>query len=126
MDAIYVNMSQQLEVDIDEQFGIALIREVKYEPEGNIFYVLSNKKGDLLGLYFVEINADDPSDYKYILNWRNKLDIGDTNIFVVKNEKYNYKELSISFKNIFINTFNVILIDMTSEGNHIMYRHESF
>ena len=79
-------------------------------------------------MYFISMNADDPSDFYYILNWSNRLDIGDTNIFVIRNPEKNYKEVSLSFKNIFINTFNVIVLDLSpqSDGVEIMYRHESF
>jgi hypothetical protein len=115
-DAIYVNLATRTEMDIDEEFDIALIKEVKYQPEDNVFYVLSNKKNDKLGVYLVEVDASDPEENKFLVYWVNKLDIGDTHLFLVLDDDLNYKELLITYKSIYINTFNVMLIDLSSEG----------
>jgi len=54
----------------------------------------------------------------------NKLDIADANMFVLKNEQHGYRELIVSYKTMYINTFNCMVIDLTDKL--IIFRHESF
>ena len=74
--------------------------------------------------------ASDPDNYRFLVRWKNKLDIGDTNIEIIRNKEKGFKELCISYKTIFINTYNVMLLDMKQgdiySKNSILYRHESF
>jgi hypothetical protein len=58
---------------------------------------------------------DKPKNYKFLIMWKNKLDIGDASIYIFKS-KERYKELILSFKTIFINAYNVFVMDIT--GNH--------
>ena len=57
---------------------------------------------------------------------RNKLDIGVTNIYInIRSDES--RELIISFKTIFINTYTIFVLDITTEENKtLLYRHESF
>ena len=49
MDCIYVNMHMQeaekREVDIDREFNISLIKQITFDEEDQVFYILSNKFG---------------------------------------------------------------------------------
>ena len=49
MDCIYVNMDAQdkdnKEVDIDKEFHISLIKQITFDEEDKVFYILSNKFG---------------------------------------------------------------------------------
>ena len=67
----------------------------------------------------------------YLINWSNKLDIGNCDMQmmseVLKDEKgrsYREKSIVISYKCVGINTFNVFVID--SQTNLIKYWHEGY
>ena len=44
------------------------------------------------------MSATDPSLNKFVVKWKNKLDIGDVNISVMRDSKAGFKELVITFK----------------------------
>ena len=55
----------------------------------------------------------------------NNLDIGDACVHVIKDEQRSLKELIVSFKQIFLNTYNVMIIDV-GNLNTMIFKHESF
>ena len=60
------------------------------------------------------------------MRYLNKLDINDTNIYINHRSK-DSRELVISFKTIFINTFTIFVLDITTDdAKTLLYRHESF
>ena len=66
-------------------------------------------------------------DNRFLIKWKNKLDIGDPNIFVLRNHKKGLKELIISYKVIYMNVYNIISMDISVEDEQLMiFRHESF
>ena len=125
-DAIHINLDNSDETDLDEIYHIQDIKEIKYDEEDKEFYVLANKQFEKLGFFLLKFNAFNPNEGKYLARWKNKLDIGDTNICVIRNEKTGYRELVIAYKTIFINTYNVMVLDMLSDKNSMLFRHESF
>ena len=69
--------------------------------------------------------------------WQHKLDLDDANIYILRgkdtirkgsSENQSYKELVISYKTCFINTYNVIVTDLSGkiENRATLFRHESF
>lgn len=68
---------------------------------------------------------NDPNNFKWILKWKNKLDIADADLFIIRNKGSDYRELVISYKTIYINTYNVKVIDITVKDS-TLFRHESF
>ena len=63
--------------------------------------------------------------------WRHKLDIENVNIYIVRGRNANneaFKELVIGYKTIYINTYTVIVTDLSEaiEKKTTMFRHESF
>lgn len=72
----------------------------------------------------------DPYQSKFFIKYKNKLDIGDTDISVLRDVKNQVKELIISYKTIYINTYNIIVLDIsdkiTADENNVIFRHESF
>ena len=54
-------------------------------------------------------------DYKpyFLIKLKNKLDISDANINVLRNKDECYKELLVSYKTIFVNTYNLTVIDIS-------------
>ena len=77
------------------------------------------------------MSAVDPEDYSFMIKWKNKLDIGDANIHILR--KDNLKEVIISFKQIYINTYNIISMDFNDTDDSLtdtlptlIFRHERF
>lgn len=83
---LYLNISNDEEIDIDNQYHIGDIRSVVNINEK--FYVLANKCDKLLGYYLIEIDEKDPTlqDPTFLINWKSKLDIGDAGLFMVENK----------------------------------------
>ena len=83
-----------------------------------MFYILANKFEEKLGFFIIRMQAKDPADFRFLTKWKNKLDIGDANIFVLRHANRDksqfYKELVISYKTIYINTYNVTVMDISS------------
>jgi len=92
-----------------------------------MYYILTNKYEEKLGFFVFKMLENDPMKSKFLIKWRNKLDIGDPNIYVLRNIQKGLKELIISYKSIFINTYNVIVMDISVEDEQtLIFRHESF
>ena len=96
-----------------------MIKELIYDPEDCVFYILSNKYNEKLGFFVLRMDEQNP-EYKdgsrFLMKVKNKFDIGDTNIFVLRDKKKGIKELIISNKTIYINTYEIKSLDI-STGN---------
>jgi len=57
----------------------------------------------------------------FIINYANKLDIGDVNLYVLKDGRRN--ELIITYKTIYINIYTINVISLDTEM--LIFRHES-
>ena len=106
---------------------VGQIKEIIHNEDSGHFYIVANKFDEKLGFFIIRFNDNNPNDHKFLTKYKNKLDLGDCNLYVL-NHGANYKELVISFKTIYINTYNVTIMDISSEGSdtHTLYRHESF
>lgn len=62
-----------------------------------------------------------------MIKHKNKLDIEDANVSINTRSPYS-RELVVSYKSIFINTFTVIVLDISTEDEEktLLFRHESF
>ena len=104
--------------------------EIIYDEDDKVFYILTNKFEEKLGFFVIKFKEDNPLTKSFLIKWKNKLDIGDTNINVLRTE--NTKEVIISFKTININTYNLMVMDISKdsvgqkEKKTIIFRHESF
>ena len=79
-----------------------------------MFYILANKYKEKLGLFMLRLNENNPKDFKFLIKIKNKLDIADADIFVCRNKEKHYKELVVSYKTIFVNTYSLFIIDISS------------
>lgn len=113
-ECIYVNTELNKQVDMDEAFLIKDIKFVKYDNDDNSFYILCNKYKEKLGFYLLKTDADRPLKHRFIIKWKNKLDIEDTNVFKLLDSNRGYKELCVSYKSIYINTYSIMVIDIGS------------
>lgn len=108
---------------------MSAIKEIIYDYEDGVFYILSNKLEEKLGFFVFTLQEEDPYQAKFYIKYKNKLDIGDTDISVLRNVKQGVKELIISYKTIYINTYNIIVLDISDKeksNNNVIFRHESF
>lgn len=93
--------------------------------------MISNKKEGVLGFYLIKFDANNPQNYFFLTTWKHNLDIENVNISISRGEHpngTNFKELIVSYKTIFINTFTVVTKDLSaSDGSiNIINKHESF
>jgi hypothetical protein len=88
----------------------------------------------VLGFYLIRFDAKNPEDFQFLTSWGHNLDIGDANMFMLKgldphsgNGSY-FKELVVSYKTIYINTFNISLTDLasTDDKSNTLFRFEPF
>lgn len=58
-------------MDLDEEYEVTLIKEVRYDPEDKVFYILTNMMKEKLGFYIFRIKEIDPYKFKFLIKWRN-------------------------------------------------------
>ena len=84
--------------------------------------MVANKYDEKLGFFIIRMDEHDPlNDFKFLTKYKNKLDIGDCKLFVMRSrakvdgsEDVNQlKELVISYKTIYINTYNIVIMDIS-------------
>jgi len=131
-DGYWVNQKDNEDIDIDEHYKIDSIKSIVYDEESDEFYCLCNKKREEVGFFLIKFGAFNPIKKFELINWKHKLDIGDCNIYFTRGmdpvtNNY-YKELVISYKTIYINTYNVFVKDISGplENRSTLYIHESF
>ena len=71
--------------DLDEHYQISNIKEVYHDHEDRVFYLLANKYQGKLGLFLIVFDEFDPRHHQFFLKYKNKLDIADADVFVVRN-----------------------------------------
>ena len=47
-------------MDIDKVFDLNRLKEIKYDEESQLFYVIANSYKEKLGLYIIKMAAHDP------------------------------------------------------------------
>jgi hypothetical protein len=114
-DGIYYNFRTKYYLDLDNEYQISNIKEIIHDHEDRVFYLLANKYCEKLGLFIIRIHEKNPHAHSFFMKWKNKLDIADADIAVVRNEDKKFKELVVSYKTIFINTYNVKVIDISGD-----------
>lgn len=83
-DGIYLDLAKKKEIDLDELYQIGCMKEIIYDHEDGVFYVLANKFEEKLGFFIIRMNEKNPSEHTFLTKWKNKLDLGDANIFVLR------------------------------------------
>ena len=93
IDCVFISLpdinsgKEPLEVDIDDQEDIKLIRNVICDDEHA--YVLANKHRGQIGFYLLKIELANPRKHStYIINWRNKLDIACCDLYIMKTKNH--------------------------------------
>ena len=125
-DGIYYNHKTGKFLDLKESFKVSNIKEIIYDDEARLFYLLANKYMEKLGVFLIKFDEDEPTKHIFYLKYKNKLDIADADIAVMRNKQKQLKELIVSYKSININTYNVYVVDISGEDPWPLFRHESF
>ena len=113
-DVLFLDLETGYERDIDENESIADILNVLADE--TYFYVLANKKHDLLGYYLLLVDIQNPEEpAKYLINWSNKNCIKQVDLHFMHD--YNddgemQKYVVVSYKAEGINTYNVFVFDI--------------
>ena len=136
-DGIYLDIKKENEIDLDNEFKIGIIKEIIHDEEDKCFYMVANKYDEKLGFFIIRMDEDDPLGFykdesgkkvmksRFLTKYKNKLDIGDCKLSVMREE--NLKELVISYKTIYINTYNIVIMDISqNKGQSMVAKHESF
>ena len=124
MDVIYTNLNTMEEYDIDEEFDIDVLAAVSFDSEDQHFYILSNKHKNLLGFFLLCIDKDTPLEgCRWLMKIQNNLDTGDAKVHIVRDGNQAIKELIVSYKLIYMNTYNVIVMEVDGTP---LFKHESF
>ena len=76
-DGIYYNLTTGVEIDLDELYEIGCIKQITYDAEDKIFYLLCNKFRGKLGLFLIGFSQFNPKDYTFYIKVKNLLDIDD-------------------------------------------------
>ena len=113
-DILYVNLKTGFEMDIDEQENISDVCNILADEK--YFYILANKKADVLGYFLLMIEIDHPEkEAIYLINWTNKLSIRQVDLNFMEDyndDKKLQKYLVVSYKAAGSNTFNVFVFDV--------------
>ena len=125
-DGIYHNEETGEFVDLDNIFGIESIKQLIYDADENVFYLLCNKFQEKLGVFMIRFNENDPYKHEFFIKWKNKLDIDDTSIAVTRSPDNKFKELIVTYKSIYLNTYTTYVLDISQADHWTMFRHESF
>ena len=118
-DCRWISLDEKCDVDLNDLYRISLVLSLLYDPEDECFYILANKEGDSIGIYLVKFYVNHPGKFKFITMWRHLLDIGDAYMAISKgvdNHSSWYKELIVGFKTIYINTYNINVIDLAKNA----------
>jgi len=131
-DGIWYNYDTDKEIDLDELYHVDFIKCITYDQEDDCFYFLANKKKDLLGFYLFKFKEQNPLKFEEITVWNSRLDIDNCTIAILRGHdpvtKMYFKELIVAYKTIYINTYNVVVMDISGpeEERATLYIHESF
>lgn len=93
---------------------------------------MSNKKNGFIGFFLIKFAESDPMNFTDLTMWKHRLDIDNCNLFILRGHDHStgkfFKELIISYKTILINTYNVVVQDISGpvDKRATLYIHESF
>lgn len=93
------------------------IKSIIYDAEETDFYFLCNWKEGETGFFLIKFSEEDPTKKVFLTMWRHNLDIGDSNMYISRgsDNKGSYKELVCGYKTIGINTYNTVVLDLSSD-----------
>lgn len=105
-----IDTKKNEEFSFDLNFDFENFKAIVFDEDKQDFYLLTNRYEEKLGLYLIIFNKQTPQDFKFLIKWEMRLDIGDCDIFILKTGAF--KEMICSYKTIYLNIFNVLHIDI--------------
>ena len=76
--------------------------------------MLANKYDGKLGQFIIRFDENNPERKQFLLRVKNKLDCGDVSIYVHRDKVKNTKELIVGFKTIYMNTYSILVMDISN------------
>lgn len=120
---MFVNIAKKIQKNMTKMVEMTDFKHIIYNAGDDQFYVLANRFNGKLGVYVITINASDYTMIGYVYKQDTNLDIADANLYI--NNFNQLKELIISYKVIYINTFDILIIDLRLPGYRLVFKHES-
>ena len=89
------------------------IKDIEYDEEDKVFYVSSNMFSNKYGIFIERIYEDDPTHESRVIKWHTRLEIEDVDLSIMRNNVLGTKELVIGYRQIFENTYNLKVFDIS-------------
>ena len=105
VQSIHYNLKTDELIDFDLALNIQELKCVTIDKDSDSFYILANKMESQLGFFLFKIKYDKPKKPKFKIIMKTKLDIGNCNMTISLSPSHGLKELIISYKSIYVNTF---------------------
>jgi len=124
-DILYIDLTKGYELDFDQKNKIADILSIV--SHGQHFYVMANKRQDILGYYLFVVDSEDPEmEDEYLICWTNKCNIRQADLCFLRPENKGDESalLAVSYAVEGLNTYNVFVFDVKTKG--ILYWFETF
>jgi hypothetical protein len=78
---IFIDMSdtnkEAIEVDIDKQNDVSLVKYMIYDEESKSFHIMTNMLKKQLGFYLFNVKISDPYNNQFFITWKNNIEIED-------------------------------------------------
>lgn len=75
----------------------------------------------------MKIRETAPERATFLIRWKNKSDIGDPHLALLRDKESGIKELIIGYKVIYINVYRITAMDISLDDDQLMlFTHESF
>jgi hypothetical protein len=116
-DVLFIDLDTGFELDIDAKENMSNILNIVSDDD--YFYVISNKKHDVIGYYLFMMDIHNPTaEYEYLINWTNKTNIKSVDLQFLEDTDESgkmTKRLAVSYKAEGINTYNVFVFDIETK-----------
>jgi hypothetical protein len=131
-DGWWFNEVTEKAIDLDHSYSVDCIKEIVYDIDERKFFFLANNKNGKIGFFMTCFEELNPLNYTNMTLCETSLEIEDAKLEIMRTfdevEKVYSKELVITYKTIFINTYNVQIYDLSApiDKQATLYIHESF
>lgn len=116
VQSIHYNLKTDELIDFDDALDIQELKCVTIDKDSDSFYILANKMEHQLGFFLFKIRYDKPLKPKFKIIMKTKLDIANCNMTVCLTPSKGLKELIISYKSIYVNTYNIMVVDLAKDN----------
>lgn len=122
------DLRKEHQIDQEKDYKMKMFKSCKYDADEKRFIIMSNRLDDKQGLYILSLPENNFQKAVFLLKWKTKLEISDCGLYFIEDKEKGFREVVASYKTIYVNTYNVIAIDitLTNSENLVIFRHESF